>query len=69
MSRRAALGEMTRMRIMLFLREPEALFWVFGFPIILALVLGFAFKNKGEESHDVGVTATSRAERTGHPRR
>ena len=38
MSRGVALLEMTRMRVVLFLREPEAMFWVFGFPIILAQI-------------------------------
>src|SRR6266487_5066174 len=27
-------------------REPEIIFWVFGFPILLALGLGIAFRNK-----------------------
>jgi ABC-type multidrug transport system permease subunit len=29
-----------------FLREPEALFWVFVFPILLAVGLGIAFRNR-----------------------
>ena len=28
------------------IREPEVIFWVFGFPILLALGLGIAFRNK-----------------------
>jgi ABC-type multidrug transport system permease subunit len=28
------------------LREPEVIFWVFGFPILLSLGLGLAFRNK-----------------------
>ncbi|HEY3787465.1 MAG TPA: ABC transporter permease [Urbifossiella sp.] len=31
------------------MREPEALFWVFGFPIILAAGLGLAFRNRPAE--------------------
>ena len=27
-------------------REPEVIFWVFGFPILLALGLGIAFRDK-----------------------
>ncbi|HVS20047.1 MAG TPA: ABC transporter permease [Planctomycetota bacterium] len=38
------LLELTRVRVLLFLREPEALFWVFVFPIVMAGVLGFAFR-------------------------
>lgn len=37
--------ELTRVRVLLFWREPEALFWVFAFPLVLAAVLGFAFRS------------------------
>ena len=36
-------------------REPEALFWVFGFPLILALALGFAFRDKAPDRIPVAV--------------
>ena len=36
-------------------REPEALFWVFVFPILLALALGIAFRSSGPEEVAVGV--------------
>ncbi len=32
-----------------FYREPVALFWVYGFPLILALGLGIAFLNRKPE--------------------
>ncbi len=38
-----------------FYREPEALFWVFGFPIVLAFALGIAFKNRGPGELRIGV--------------
>jgi ABC transporter DrrB family efflux protein len=38
-----------------FYREPEAIFWVFGFPIVLAFALGIAFKNRGPGELHVGV--------------
>jgi ABC-2 type transport system permease protein len=38
-----------------FYREPEAVFWVFGFPIVLAFALGIAFKNRGPGELRVGV--------------
>ncbi len=41
-----ALFELTRMRVLDFVRDPGALFWVFGFPILLAFVLGLAFRNR-----------------------
>jgi ABC-type multidrug transport system permease subunit len=40
------LLELTRARIVEFLREPEALFWVFVFPVLLALALGIAFRSR-----------------------
>jgi ABC-2 type transport system permease protein len=36
-------------------REPEALFWIFAFPILLALALGIAFRSSGPEEIAVGV--------------
>src|SRR5579862_5381092 len=43
------LIELTRTRILEFAREPEALFWVFIFPILLAAGLGLAFRNRPAE--------------------
>jgi len=52
---RPALLALTRARVLEFIREPEAVFWVFAFPIIMALVLGFAFRDKGPDKVPVGV--------------
>ena len=41
------LGQLTLARFREFYREPEALFWVFGFPVVLAAALGLAFRNRG----------------------
>ena len=40
------LTQLTLVRFREFLREPEALFWVFAFPILLAAGLGLAFRNR-----------------------
>src|ERR1700691_6742286 len=40
------LAQMTLVRFLEFIREPEALFWVFIFPILLAAGLGIAFRNR-----------------------
>jgi ABC-2 type transport system permease protein len=40
------LAQLTLVRFREFVREPEALFWVFLFPIILAAGLGIAFRNR-----------------------
>ncbi|HEX6198906.1 MAG TPA: ABC transporter permease [Thermoanaerobaculia bacterium] len=42
--RLGSLKELTRARILEFLREPEAIFWVFIFPVLLAVALGIAFR-------------------------
>lgn len=38
------LVELTGARVREFVRDPAALFWTFGFPIVLAVVLGIAFR-------------------------
>lgn len=38
------LRELTVARVLEFVRSPAALFWTFGFPIVLAVVLGVAFR-------------------------
>lgn len=53
--RRRALLELTAVRFKEFLREPEAVFWTFGFPVILAIGLGIAFRNRPAETVNVGV--------------
>lgn len=55
MSRGGQLYQLTRTRLLLFVREPEAMFWVFLFPVVLALVLSFAFKSRGVDTVRVGV--------------
>lgn len=63
MSRRYhPLLEMTSARMKEFIREPEAVFWVFAFPLLLAIALGFAFRAKGPDQNPVGVVAASAAD-------
>ena len=49
------LWQLTLVRFREFLREPEALFWVFGFPLLLAAGLGLAFRNTPAEVVSIGV--------------
>ncbi|MEI9971297.1 MAG: ABC transporter permease [Ignavibacteriota bacterium] len=49
MNKTHPLMQLTLVRFREFIREPEALFWVFGFPIILAAGLGLAFRNRPAE--------------------
>jgi hypothetical protein len=55
------LVELTRVRVLEFVREPEALFWVFIFPVLLALALGIAFRNKAPDKLHVAVTGVGAA--------
>src|SRR5439155_11143061 len=50
-----ALVQLTLARMREFYREPEAIFWVFGFPIVLAFALGIAFRNRGPGELKIGV--------------
>ena len=43
---RSSLFQLTLVRFRLVLREPEAIFWIFLFPILLAIGLGIAFRNR-----------------------
>lgn len=54
--------QLTLWRVRDFTREPEALFWVFAFPIVLAFALGLAFKNRGAQVVRIGVEAGAGAE-------
>ena len=42
-------------------REPEVIFWVFGFPLLLALGLGIAFRNKPADVSRVALVAGPQA--------
>lgn len=55
--RSSPLFQLTRARFFEFLREPEAVFWVFFFPLLLAVALGVAFRSRPPEPLPVGVEA------------
>ena len=57
--RGAELRELTRHRTLSFVRQPEAVFWVFAFPIVLSAVLGFAFQGGEPAPSIVGVVVPS----------
>jgi ABC-2 type transport system permease protein len=42
-------------RLLELKREPEVIFWVFGFPVLLALGLGIAFRNKPADTTLVAI--------------
>jgi ABC-2 type transport system permease protein len=45
-------------------REPEVVFWVFGFPLLLALGLGIAFRNKPADTTSIAIVNSHEAPRT-----
>src|SRR6266849_9459275 len=60
-------------RLLELKREPEVIFWVFGFPILLALGLGIAFRNRPADVMPVAIIAGPRSQKalsllTGSPR-
>ena len=60
----AAYWYLLWVRLLELKREPEIIFWVFGFPLLLSLGLGIAFRNKPAEQHPVAVIVGQNAEDT-----
>ena len=56
--RDAQIVQLTLVRFREFLREPEALFWVFIFPVLLTAGLGIAFRSKPNDTALVAVVAS-----------
>ena len=51
--------QLTLARLRLFLREPAAIFWVYGFPIVMMMALGIAFRDNPQELIAVDVVEGS----------
>ena len=56
-----SLVQLVSVRFKEYTREPEALFWSFGFPILLAIGLGIAFRSKPPDVVHVAVATGPRA--------
>ena len=54
-----ALAQLTVARLREFYREPEAVFWVYGFPLLLAILLGIAFQDRPVEKVAVDIAAAA----------
>jgi ABC-type multidrug transport system permease subunit len=59
------LWQLTLARFREQFRTPEILFWVFAFPLLLAVALGLAFRNRPPEVIRVGVEAGPHADSVG----
>ncbi len=55
------LLQLTLARFREFYREPAAIFWVYGFPLILAVALGIAFRDRPVEKINIDVVTDSAA--------
>ncbi|QEG24700.1 ABC transporter permease [Mariniblastus fucicola] len=49
-------------RLKEFVRRPEAMFWVYFFPVLMAIVLGVAFRNQPREAIPVNVVEGPQAQ-------
>src|SRR3954469_3058721 len=55
----SSLWQLISVRFKEYTREPEALFWSFGFPILLAIGLGIAFRTKPADTVHVAVVRSA----------
>jgi ABC-2 type transport system permease protein len=55
------LVELTATRVREFLREKEAVFWVFIFPVLMTFALGIAFRNTAPDKTPVAIETTTDA--------
>jgi len=62
-ARWAALRELSLERWRHWYREPGTIFWSFGFPLLLSMVLGMAFRNQAPERMHALIEAGADAER------
>ena len=53
------LLELTLARLLEFVREPETIFWVFVFPVLVAVALGIAFRVKPPDPYRVALVGSA----------
>jgi ABC-2 type transport system permease protein len=62
----APLVHLTMTRLREFAREPGAVFWTFGFPLLITVALGIAFRGQGPPRVSVAIVDGPRAAETRH---
>jgi ABC-type multidrug transport system permease subunit len=62
------LAQLTFVRLLEFVREPEAVFWALVFPVLLASGLGIAFRNRPAEVVKIASTSPALADSLRHER-
>ncbi len=55
MKRYSPIWELFLCRMRMFYREPEAMFWTYGFPVLLTIGLGVAFRAKSPDKNLVAI--------------
>jgi ABC-2 type transport system permease protein len=60
--RSSPIWRLSMARLYEFLREPEAVFWTYCFPMIMVVILGLSFRNKPIEKIDLDVVEGSTLE-------
>ncbi len=53
-----SIVQLTLVRFFEFLRQPEAVFWTFVFPVILTVGLGLAFRSRAPDKPKIGVVSS-----------
>ncbi|HZU35473.1 MAG TPA: ABC transporter permease [Gemmataceae bacterium] len=57
------LGQLMLARLREFWRQPEAIFWTYGFPLLMTVALGIAFRNRPVDKYVVDVQDGPQAEK------
>jgi ABC-type multidrug transport system permease subunit len=63
MARLTSLRELYFTRLREFYRQPARIFWVYGFPMILAVGLGLAFRSRPQDAVQVDVVKNAASSR------
>jgi ABC-type multidrug transport system permease subunit len=63
---RHPLIELTLTRLREFVREPEAMFWTFVFPVVMSVVMAVAFPSRGAQPVPVGIAEGEAARELRH---
>jgi ABC-type multidrug transport system permease subunit len=60
--KQSPLNQLFLARVRDLFRTPEAIFWVYGFPVLLAIGLGIAFRNRPPDKIYVDIVDQARAQ-------
>src|ERR1700730_586666 len=58
----AGFSQLLLARMKELIREPELIFWIFGFPLLLAVGLGISFRNKPADVTPIAIVSAQGAQ-------